>query len=676
MGASAFSKFIDDSNIRLNLIDVLSSSIGLEEVGDAFMSYVNNIGYHEPMLTKDHILRLFGNDLHDLIFVSPSTSTSNIPAFQLFSLLYMLSSPEAQSVDEKFDAILGMCQFKPIPESSLRTDTFNHCSPNVMCCKSELTLAMEAATMGLAKLCCKDCGEVFISPVISQIVDDVFQSCSSKSTGGDNVVIIGDTVYLPWYIVRNSLMGNRLVHNFLSNFKVDMILLSPLRDKVLRSLAMLEQSYFNVSEAVGSAMQGQRKGRSSGVSVTSIPTSTSTSTTTFVASSIMKAKLSPRKCLDIILDSEQARTIEREASALPLDLKEADELEIILTRSSQIGTVDLRFFKMVCLSLLTFSCINENSRQKPRLGVGLNQSCLCYVQRLFTKCAIAIGYHNHPQHISRSQYEVSKKMQRTGVSEEEEEEEEESKGLYDLLELCPGHYRHQNLHLSSSSSSSTLSSTRVLSRINWLKFQCDSYALHTLEEKFDSDVVEFFSQYLLPKRAQKNETEDGGDGAGPSGGNRGGSDTYRCDKISHSVGSGNEYIEDTSVVYDFIVHTLCMYSSPGRHAQIYSSKAEEEAREGAEGVFKHLVVENLKEELRASVTSSSTSATPTTGNDAATGNEAVLRQHIHYFAQQIKGACEEEPKGLHMGKIMTMSTSIRADIVTFAKYFIQLKKTN
>ncbi len=150
MGAASFSKPL----LRHEVVFEHVNLFALEDIGHALAVYIKTIGFNETKLSKATFQLLFESsagtatsthagagtqavhmNLFDAINANCPEYGGKIPALQLFALLYMLSAPHAQSVDEKFDAIIGLCQFKPIPDA--RPDTFNHCVPNTLCTKAD-----------------------------------------------------------------------------------------------------------------------------------------------------------------------------------------------------------------------------------------------------------------------------------------------------------------------------------------------------------------------------------------------------------------------------------------------------------------------------------------------------------------------------------------------------------
>jgi len=125
------------------------------------VTYVRQIGFNNQRLDKKQFMRLFvasfGSSNHEFasreavekfhqLLLNGSgygmNSSNGFPAMQLLAVFYFLSAPEASTPDEKFDAVISLCQMNPLPSTD-NLQVFNHSQPKHLCSSAELNLALE-----------------------------------------------------------------------------------------------------------------------------------------------------------------------------------------------------------------------------------------------------------------------------------------------------------------------------------------------------------------------------------------------------------------------------------------------------------------------------------------------------------------------------------------------------
>ena len=611
------------------------SSLTRTNVGDLLVTYMRQIGFNNQRLDQKQFMRLFavalgtskdelGNaaaveKLYHLLLEGSGygmTSSNGIPAMQLLAVLYFLSAPASSTPDEKFDAVIALCQMQPLPSSDTR-HMFNHNPPAHCCSAAELNLALEITVLGLTRLC-GDAGCDFTGSTLARIVDEVFPITGSSQQNDQN-----------WHSVRSQVMENKHVCTFLHPFGIDMIHISSISKDVLRNLRTVSNKFLQVSQRIATAQVAKRSTKLWGKLKKEMVVKES------FASSISKliddaqkdaalASLAPRKCLEIILDcSRIAAHHEAKIPPLPFLDHEADELERILISSTRNGAVDFRFFKVVSLALLTYKAIDETSLQTRPQGVCEN--CMCYLQRLFNACAPEVGYTDYPAHVNQSVHIARRSMLgQPGAAalaaaavaksksyaaaptqadrdqmKTQEEEDDDDHALHDLL---------QKTHTRG------MPDVLLLTRIQWVYFQCRSYYRHKIDENFEQGVVKFFQKH-------ENASKDG-------------------------------YIKDTSVVYQFVRDCMCEISHRlFRHIDVIALKRELTKDPNAE------IDPKIAEHLSTETTS-----------------DTILREHIHFLVAQIKDLCinpDMSERGLSIKLIKRNSNSIKEDVTSFTNYFLE-----
>jgi len=614
------------------------NSLSRNHVGNILVTYVRQIGFNVQRLDEKQFMRLFavsfGNSTHELagrvavekfyhLLLKGSgygiNSNNGIPALQLLAVLYLLSAPEASTPDEKFDAVISLCQMNPLPTTDHR-QMFNHTPPNHVCSAAELNLASEISALGLARLCSDSCGD-YIGHTITTMVDDIIPVSDSGKQNDQK-----------WHTVRNQMMEHKHVYTFLRPFGVDMMLIGSIAKEVMRNLRNMSNQFLEVSKRIASAQVRKRKStmRWGKLQKELVVKDNFTRNISKLVSDAQQdaasAALAPRRCLDIILDCSRisARdTADGKAHELPFQNHEADELERILIASTRDGVVDFRFFKVVSLALLTYKSIDLESLQTRPAGV--SENCLCYLQRLFNACAPEVGYVDHPTHVTQSAHCTRRTVlggaaasalaaaavarsksyaivsaAPVAIKTEEEEEEEDDHGLHDLLQNS---YTHG------------VPNAMILTRMQWVYFQCRSYYRHKMDENFEQGVVKFFQN-------RENAQKDG-------------------------------YVEDTAVVYEFVKDSMCEINSH---------------------LFRHINVKALKAELIPLDPRSTSFENAAKFSSAESSSDEILREHIHFLVAQIKEICinpDCPEKGLSMKLIKRNSALLKEDIKSFTDYFIE-----
>jgi hypothetical protein len=612
------------------------SSLTRTNVGDLLVTYMRQIGFNTQRLDQKQFMRLFagalGTSKHELgnaaaveklyhLLLKGSgygmTPSNGIPAMQLIAVLYFLSAPEASTPDEKFDAVVALCQMHPLPPSDT-SHMFNHNPPAHLCSAAELNLALEITVLGLARLCCDNVPRDFTGITLASMVDEIFPMAEAGKQNDQN-----------WHFVRSQIMEHKHVCTFLHPFGIDIILIRSISKDVLRNLRSMSNKFLQVSQRIATAQMKRstmRWGKLKKEVV--VKESFANSISKLVNDAQLdaaSAALAPRKCLEIILDcSRIAAPHAANMPTLPFLDHEADELERILIASTRDGTVDFRFFKAVSLALLTYKAIDETSLQTRPQGVCEN--CICYLQRLFNACAPEVGYTDYPAHViqsvhlarrsilgsvgaaavaagavarSKSYATASIQAGRDQMNTQEDEDEEDDYGLHDLLQKVHTH---------------GMPNVMILTRIQWVYFQCRSYNRHKKDENFKQSVVKFFQKY-------ENTSGDG-------------------------------YIKDTNVIYQFVRDSMCEISHR---------------------LFFQINIAALKQEQR---TDPLAEIDPKMAKlmTTETTSDTILREHIHFLVAQIKDLCtnpDMPDRGLSIKLIKRNSVSIKEDVTTFTNYFME-----
>ncbi len=650
MGSSSFSKCL--SSLDVELVHQLES-LNRHNLSNAFSMYTSQIGVNVQRCEEETFFRIFSalyeeedrdnvTSLYDAMIDGSGYSrmkrSDGIPILQIFAVLYLLCDPNNDSIDDKFDAIISICQFKYIPTTGSSSSygegsTYTNIPPppNFNVNKSEFLLASECIALGLTRLLCRcDCMKAVVLREVADIVNDVYRS----STTGESMSLS---------LLHEKISGNAKINGFLSSFDRDNLFLQPLQNTINRNFT--DKFISNIYENDNTIMKAVAplKDRNDGRQSTSGRNVTKWKKSTILVEVPQKklVDLTPKLCLSLIINSEHyckspvlvsSKTNNSTntnidttnfQNGMEYNETEIEELEkILLNHAIESVTsadnakyvISLGFFKMICISLLSYNTIFMASKKQVHLTCGLLcQNSLPYLQRLFNECAQKFGdYNDPPDCISRCQYEATKAIVRS--------QHDDSVSLYDMLTVTKVRSATVtsidavNSHQSSDVKGTYISAS-LLSRLDWVKYQCSQYIRHEQNEHFEIDVVNFFIKILKLEREKKNDATTINDG----------------------------YISDSFIVYDFICYYLDKYNNK---------------------LFHSLDCAGLRE---AALMNNQHSSSDSIGEISVA--TSILRDHIIYLANWMRGLCEDDKVGICLTKVKTHSHEIKEAIIKFADYY-------
>ncbi len=358
------------------------------DVGKCLIAYVKSVGINTHRLSRDQCLKIFSCiEAHKIL----PHDLNEIPALQLLATLYFMSAPSITAPDENFDAVMSLCQFKPIDANSSRHN-FHHVKPNSTCTPAEVHVAIEVTALGLMRLCSKTNEVADFMGRILTIVDETIGAVVRT----DPSIIPADTP-LRWLEIKHMLMENKHVSAFLSSFGVDMISIKTLQQRVLLNVRKIDELLqANKAPPAGTSTTSGKGNwnllRTSTISKSKNPFETAAAKLGSPKSRALAAVApalvcTPRECLQLINKSSNASD---PSSNFEFSSEEIDELVGLLELCAG-STVDQSFVKLLSVAVCAFHLVRQSSRFSYD-RIGISENCLNYLHRLFNLCAAEIGF--------------------------------------------------------------------------------------------------------------------------------------------------------------------------------------------------------------------------------------------------------------------------------------------
>ena len=496
MGASSFSKCLGGLKVDLcNELKLLTRS----QVGEALAAYVNQVGLNEQFLDEANfktVCTAMYRDGSTTPNVKPSQecvqflytemllgsrynkggygSGGGIPALQALAVLFMFADPVNDSMDDKLEALLSICQFKCIP--SERGDSFNHVTPNAMCSKAEFFLVAESVALGTTRLCCSNGSDAIDFAIVAEIANDIFRS---SFTGLISVAEL-----------RHNVTEHPKVSAFLQSFTNDVfnfIPLLPLRQMSLSILArrqcrFMQEANPEWQDFATATAPVKSKGHRVSTRIKPALSALDDQNMAKTEVAVMIEVLNWRKCLNIIVDGQLDVGLEK---CSPYDEVEIETLESILIKwGGDDGNISLKIFKMLNLVFLSFKLVLLHSAHKE--SQSLLPSSLSCLQRLYSLSCEKIGLES-PDHVTHNDH-IAAALTRSHGSHVFDVGQGD---LYDFLRFTVGHDENGN----------PIPRKLVLSRLNWCVWCCEWLSRNETEKNTDEDIVEYFSQYATSTSA-------------------------------------------------------------------------------------------------------------------------------------------------------------------------------
>lgn len=164
-------------------VSSMCSRLTLGHIGKIFQNFKKQFTYHHPLLTLQNFLDISqdiftGTGLMPLevfnlfLFTSGKESQLQVSAIELFCTLYMLCDSNTISFDKKLDGVMGLCQFRNLPEPFNAANLCPPDNPLPVCTLVQVLLMFESTMSGLCKV--GRCSPIASEQIMRLVVADIF----------------------------------------------------------------------------------------------------------------------------------------------------------------------------------------------------------------------------------------------------------------------------------------------------------------------------------------------------------------------------------------------------------------------------------------------------------------------------------------------------------------------